>query len=315
MNSQMTALGAAHTPDDFEVEKAIRAVRAWEHCEVSYAALPGGLTNHNWRIKVSGTPSEYFLKIPGEGTNSFIDRKVAYSASLSAARLGIGPEVFWFDPGSGIQIDVFLDGYRCCTNLDFVKVAIQEEAVELYRQFHEAPMLSLTKTFFDWSDEHLEQAKKLNALFPTDIGWLLYNYEAARRAFNGAGFDLVPCFNDPMPGNFLVCADRPMKLIDYESASNNERAYELGIFAGEMFLDEPQTLHLIEKYYGEVRSELVARVYVCRAIADFKWATWAIVNRRLKDWEFDYQKYGTLKYMRARRLFGDSRWDNWLRSL
>jgi hypothetical protein len=40
-----------------------------------------------------------------------------------------------------------------------------------------------------------------------------------------------------------------------------------------------------------------------------------VVNRKLKEWDFDYQKYGVWKYMRARSLMYDPRWDSWLRML
>jgi len=50
-----------------------------------------------------------------------------------------------------------------------------------------------------------------------------------------------------------------------------------------------------------------------RALADIKWASWAVVNRKLKDWDFDYQKYGVWKYMRARDVMYDPRWESWLR--
>jgi hypothetical protein len=39
------------------------------------------------------------------------------------------------------------------------------------------------------------------------------------------------------------------------------------------------------------------------------------VCRKLNDWDFDFQKYGVWKYMRARDLFYDHRWDDWLRAI
>jgi len=79
--------------------------------------------------------------------------------------------------------------------------------------------------------------------------------------------------------------------------------------------DERLTEGLIEQYLGAVRPEMVARVIVNRALADIKWAFWAVVNRKLKDWDFDYQKYGEWKYMRARDVMYDPRWETWLRMI
>ena len=121
-----------------------------------------------------------------------------------------------------------------------------------------------------------------------------------------------------MPGNFLVGTDpsapRPMRLIDYEFASNNERSYEFGVLFAEMFFDEPTVERLMETYCGVLQPAMVARVMVNRALADIKWGTWAVVNRKLKDWDFDYQKYGAWKYMRARDILLDPRWNAWLRA-
>ena len=127
--------------------------------------------------------------------------------------------------------------------------------------------------------------------FPHDMSWIMHRYSQAKAAFMASGLDLVPCFNDPMPGNFLIGAEagaapKAMRLIDYEFASNNERSYELGVLFAEMFFDEHLTEGLIEQYLGAVRPEMVARVIVNRALADIKWASWAVVNRKLKDWDF-----------------------------
>jgi hypothetical protein len=82
-----------------------------------------------------------------------------------------------------------------------------------------------------------------------------------------------------------------------------------------MFYPEGRSLELIERYYGNVKPSTVARVNVARMLADIKWASWAIVNRKLSSWDFDYQKYGAWKYMRARSLLFDPRWEAWLRQL
>lgn len=308
-------LGEARSQYERDVEAAIRRVPQWRGRDVYYGMLVGGLNNRNWRVQIDGDGRDYFLKIPGEGTEMFIDRVSANEAAVNAHKLGIGPEVVYFDAADGLEVHEFLDGYSACTTTDFSNPEIQRSVMELYKVFHGGPKLAVTKTIFDLIDEHLDQARTLGSYLPEDMVWLQHYYESARSAFNASGLDLVSCFNDPMPGNFLTSPDKPMKLIDYEFASTNERAYELGVLFGEMFFDEAKQLELIEMYYGEVRPDLVARVYVCRALADIKWATWAVVSRKLNDWDFDFQKYGIWKYMRARDLFLDARWDGWLRAI
>lgn len=308
-------LGEARSQYERDVEAAIRQVPQWEGREIHYGMLVGGLNNRNWRIQVAGETREFFLKVPGEGTEAFIDRAAANEAGRNAHAIGIGPEVIHFDEAAGVEVHEFLEGYRACTNADFDDPKIQADVMALYKTVHNGPKLSLTKTIFDMIDEHFEQAAELGSWMPEDLAWMRFNYEQARAAFAAAGLDLVTCFNDPMPGNFLIGDGKPMKLIDYEFASTNERAYELGVLFGEMFFDEPTTLRLIEEYYGKATPDLVARVYVCRALADVKWGLWGIVSRRMNDWDFDFQKYGMWKFMRARDLMYDPRWSGWLAAI
>jgi thiamine kinase-like enzyme len=249
----------------------------------------------------------------------FINRVVSNEAARNAHAMAIAPEVVFFDPQDGLEISEFLEGYRACTTADFADPEIQSDVLALYGRLHRGPALGMTKTVFDMIEEHIDQGRKLGSHFPADMAWIEHRYRQAKAAFMASGLDLAPCFNDPMPGNFLISDDpaapKPMKLIDYEFASNNERSYELGVLLAEMFFDEPLILRLIEQYAGAARPQFVARVMVNRALADVKWASWAVVNRKLVDWDFDYQKYGVWKYKRARDVMYDPRWDAWLRAV
>jgi thiamine kinase-like enzyme len=308
-------LGQGETPAEKSLEAAIASVPEWKNRSTTYAPIVGGLMNGNFRVSVDGEARRYFVKVPGAGSEKFIDRKAAHAAATSAFRMGIGPEVIFFDPETGVEAFEFLEGYRASTNADFRNEQVQSAVIGLYKAFNSGPPLPLTKTVFDMIDEHFAQARELGSHLPTDFPWLERRYEEAKAAMLASGLDLVPCFNDPMPGNFLQKPGAPMKLIDCEFTSNNERAYELGVFIGEMFYPEGRSLELIEQYYGDVKPATVARVNVARMLADIKWASWAIVNRKLSSWDFDYQKYGAWKYMRARSLLFDPRWEVWLRKL
>jgi thiamine kinase-like enzyme len=308
-------LGEAETVAEKALEAAIGRVAQWQGRGATYVPLVGGLMNGNFRVAITNDPRRYFVKIPGAGSEKFIDRKAAHAAAVNAFRMGIGPEVIFFDTEEGIEAFEFLEGYRACTNADFRDEDIQAAVIELYKKFNAGPSLPLTKTVFDMIDEHFAQARELGSHLPSDFPWLERRYQEAKAAMIASGLDLVPCFNDPMPGNFLQKPGAPMRLVDCEFTSNNERAYEIGVFIAEMFYPEDRSLELIEQYYGDVRPATVARVNVARMLADIKWASWAVVNRKLSTWDFDYQKYGAWKYMRARSLLYDPRWEAWLRRL
>ena len=312
-------VGEARNTHEANVEAAIARVAQWRGRAAQYASLVGGLMNQNWLVEIEGETRRFFVKVPGAGSEMFINRVTANEAARNAHGLGVAPEVIFFDASDGLEVSEFLEGYRACTNADFGDAAIRTDALALYRRVHAGPRLQQTKTIFDMIDEHIAQGRELGSAFPVDMPWLEHRYAQAKAAFLAAGLDIVPCFNDPMPGNFLISADssapKPMRLIDYEFASNNERSYELGVLFAEMFYDEQLTEDLVAEYLGERRADMVARVVINRALADLKWASWAVVNRRLNTWDFDYQKYGVWKYMRARDIMFDPRWEAWLRRI
>ena len=309
-------LGEAATPAAHDLEDAVRRVPAWHGRALQYAPVSGGISNANWRVSVEGLAGRFFVKIPGKGTEMFIDRAAAMDASRKAAGLGIGPRVYDDLASDGIEISDFIEGRRSCTHADFRDAGRCRTVLDIYRRLHGGESLILTKTVFDMIDEHVEQVRVLGGWVPADHLELNAQYRRARAALEASGLDLVPCFNDPMAGNFMLDeADGSIMLIDYEYASNNDRCYDLGIWFGEMFFDEPTELALIEHYFGRAEPAIVARVMLHKMLADLKWATWSMVQQKISALDFDFFKYGTWKHMRARALLRDPRWETWLRSV
>lgn len=308
--------GSARTEAELRAESVLASITPWQGREIEYAPMSGGLSNSNWRITVDGSDRRYFLKIPGAGTDEFVDRGVANEAAIRAGELGIGAEVVYFDPASGVEVIEFLEGYRACTNGDFKDPEVPRQIVDLYRVLHGGELLSTTKTVFDMIDEHLEGVAEHAVRLPADVELMLEEYRVAKSALLASGLELVACHNDPMPGNFLVADGKPMKMVDFEFASNNERAYELAVLTTEMFYGEKLLMELIEEFYGSVDFARAARVQVCGALADVKWGLWACLKQKIDTaWDFDYHKYGCWKLARARLKMTDPRWPFWLKAL
>lgn len=308
-------LGEAATDAENKAEIAIRAVPGWTLDGLAYEPVPGGISNANWRIFLTDRKRTYFLKVPGEGTEYFIERNAAHEASTRAHEVGVGPEVIHFDPETGVEVFEFIDGLRTSTNGDFLNRTVRNNAVAALRSFNNADSLSLQKTTMDMIEEHFEQALEFGGHFPQDFSWMNARYRQAKDALNAAGLDLVPCMNDTLAGNFLLDADDGVTLVDFEYASNNDRCAELALWFVEMCFD-PDTEHeVIEEYFGRVDPRTSTRITIFKALVDLKWSTWAMVQNRLSALDFDYFKYGAWKHMRTRAVMRDPRWDDWLKAL
>jgi len=304
----MKPLGQASTPLEQTLEAALARAAMFAGRDLRYAPVHGGISNSNFRVRVADQPGDYFVKIPGAGTELFIDRRAAFDASRKAAAAGLGPRVYEDLFDDGIEINDFINDRRTCTSSDLAQQDIRLAAIEAYRKMHAITPLSLQRTVFDMIDEHAAQVRDLKGWLPPDHAWLDRQYRLARAALTASGLDLVPCFNDPMPGNFMIGADGSIMLIDYEYASMNDRCYDLGIWFGEMFFTPEQEQELIEAYFGEVRPEILSRVTVHKALADVKWALWSFVQQKVSALDFDYFKYGQWKLMRLRAIMHAPDW-------
>ncbi|MEO1193439.1 MAG: choline kinase family protein [Pseudomonadota bacterium] len=302
-------------PAAAKIEAVIAKIDDWQGRDPHYAFVPGGLNNINWRVRVEGAAHDFIVKVPGEGSERFIDRVVANDAAVKAHAAGISPEVHYYLPEERVEVATFLEDIRTANNGDFLIPEVRINAVRTLRAFHQVPGLTLTKTLFDMIDEHFQQVEEVCAREPPDIAWLKQEYARARAALEASGIDLVPCMNDTVAANFLIGEGNRVWLIDYDYASMNDRGYELALWFGEMFFTPDQEAELIEDYFGRLDPQAVARITVYKGLADIKWSTWAMIQHRTSEIDFDFFKYGHWKHMRARSLLHDPRWPSWLRQL
>lgn len=308
-------LGEAASAAERKAEAAIKAVPGWPLAGLSYEPVPGGISNANWRIYLADRKQTFFLKVPGEGTEHFIDRQAANEASRRAFEVGVGAEVIHFDPASGVEVFEFIEGLRASTNGDFLDRTVRNNAVGALRTFNNARDLSLQKTTMDMIEEHFDQALELGARCPPDFAWLNAKYRQAKDALLASGLDIVPCMNDTLAGNFLLDAANHITLVDFEYASNNDRSAELALWFAEICFDPATEHEVVEEYFGAVQPKIMTRIMIFKALVDLKWATWAMVQNKLSALDFDYFKYGAWKHMRARHVMRDPRWDDWLKAL
>ena len=311
----MKRLGQAATAGEHQIEAALKAIPAWRSLTVGYAPVGGGISNANWRVEVEGASTAYFVKVPGQGTEMFVDRRTAHDASLKAANTGYGAPVFAFLEGLGVEVFEFMEGWKASSNRDFLERDVRHNALRALKAFNDQPPLIQTKTVLDMIDEHQRQVAALNGRTPPDHVWLCRQFERARAALQSSGIDLRPCMNDTLAGNFMLNDQRAIRLVDFEYASNNDPHYELALWFGEMFFTPEMESALIEEYFGRVTPQTLARVAVNKALADLKWSTWAMVQRAVSQIDFDFYKYGVWKHMRARSIMHDSRWELWLRQV
>ncbi len=295
----------------------INRVDEWKGKNYQYEMVPGGKTNINWKLTVDN--ESYFIKIPGVGTDSFIDRKNCHEANRISENEGIGPKVFHFFPDTGVEIFHWIHN---CEPMKFGDVFNEHKFYKMIataRKFHTHNhiIMPLKQTAFDQTKKMMQMAKDLGGYIPYEIGrmhWLLTNIE---EAITTAGIEYVPCHNDLWSANFLwVEEDQAVYLIDYEYASMNDECYDLGIWTAVNYFTEAMQMELIKYYYGKFDEEKFARMKLYQILQDIKWAMWSCVqavNSPVST--FDYFEWLGSKMARLRSFWSDPRIDYWLNLL
>jgi aminoglycoside phosphotransferase (APT) family kinase protein len=284
---------------------------AWDD-GIELSPIGGGLNNQNWRMRSGGT--DYFLKIPGVGTEAFVDRAVAHAATVSAAAAGIAPPTHYFDLDSGVEVTGFLEGYRHLSEYELSSTDAIFDVVRTYRRFHSAPLLPRTRTMFEEIDTAEEELRTLRDI-PPWMAEVLAGWRRAEQALRASGSDLAPCHNDPNFTNMMIKPGAPLQLVDYEFAANNDPSYELLGMIGFYPVPEPVRFRLIEEYYGRYTLALDARMRIMTLALLVRFGLWAVGNAARRDSDYDYEKYGSVYFVLGAGLLRDPRWEAWLRAV
>ena len=105
--------GGKETPGvgmEDEVLAAMRTIPGREGIEaLDEVERLGGLTNRVYRVRGGGA-DPVVLRIPGEGTEAYIDRTVEAVNARAAARAGVSPEVLHVDPPRGLMLTRHVEG-------------------------------------------------------------------------------------------------------------------------------------------------------------------------------------------------------------
>jgi thiamine kinase-like enzyme len=300
---------------EIELDRHLDAIPAWRGRARKFDRIHAGITNLNWFVSLEGDDKRYFAKMPGPNTDVFIDRALAHEAARKAAETGYAPAIVHIAENGAVEVHEVLEGFRSCNVGDLLDGEVRRNIAAAYRKIHSSHSLSRTKTGFEQLRERLSQARQYGGRLPRDIDYLMWQAARAEQAVNAAGMDLCMCFNDAYVTNYMIDANRNVRIIDWEYASNNDPYWDLAMFSGETFLEGRALQELIEIHDGAWTAEAGARVSLYGGIGFLTWAFWAALQAKISPIPFDFAKYSELLMMRVRAQMSSPRWEEALLGL
>ena len=216
--------------------------------ELAIEPLPG-LTNRNYKI-TTGSGS-FVLRLPGPGTEMYIDRGAEAHDAALAAKAGLTPEIVFADPATGLMLTRFVDGAETLTAAAMHDPGTLRDAAQILRRLHDSGLVFRREMrVFDKIDSYLQKSPRAAAQF----GELRKAAAKLRSLVDSPGRRLVPCHIDPTPSNFIrgrgAHGGSRLYLIDWEYAEMSEPAYDLaGLSIEAGFNDSVDAALLVA--YGE----------------------------------------------------------------
>lgn len=245
--------------------------------EIGQIVRMAGMTNQNFKVTIDGR--DYVLRIPGQGTEEYIDRKADEQAARVTAAVGVGAPLVHYDQASGMQVTAFIENSTPMDPEIFRDPKAIRLAAAAFRRLHGCgtPFLGRFDNF-EKMEEYLTVLRRRDARLPD--GYLAAQEEAdvVRRALAEADIALAPCHNDPAPENLVYTGDR-VYILDWEFAGNNDPMWDLADLSVETEFSEEQDAILLEAYCGGSPSDAMrARMVIYKAMAFLLWTLWGVLQ-------------------------------------
>jgi thiamine kinase-like enzyme len=265
----------------------------------------GGLTNLVYRVD-TGT-EVLCLRLPGKGTEEYIDRAVEAHNARAAAVTGVSPEVLYASGESGIMVSRFIDGFETMTPATFcTKPGAPARAARAFHQLHTSGQtFEFRFELFAMIDDYLNVLSTKIVAFPDGYHDVLEEAKGVRAALDAHPAALAPCHCDPLCENFLDDGQR-MWIIDWEYSGMNDPLWDLGDVSVEAGFSAAHDEEMMNAYFaGGPTDAQMGRMVIYKAMCDLLWTLWGMIQHANENPVEDFWAYATGRFERCKILMAD----------
>ena len=261
----------------------------------------GGLTNRVYRL------GRYCVRLPGEGTEEYIDRANEAVAAKEAARAGVSPAVVYADPESGIMVTRFIEGTVTMSPEAFAsRSGSPARAGRAFAKLHTSGAeFPFRFELFSMIDEYLGVLSTRDVKLPEGYHDVVSEAEGVRAALDAHPAALAPCHCDPLCENFLDTGET-MWIVDWEYSGMNDPLWDLGDLSVEGGFNTSQDAEMMQAYFGRAPTPAEqGRMVIYKAMCDLLWTLWGLIQVANDNPADDFQAYADTRFARCKALMAD----------
>ncbi len=286
------ALAALRNAPGFETIRA-------EDCTVTRL---GGLTNLVHLVEMKD--AKVIVRVPGEGTEEYIDRKVEITNAKAAYRAGVSAEVIWAAAETGVMISRAIEGIETMTPDNFRgrKGSPGRAGKALAKLHTSGQVFEFRFELFSMIEDYLKVLSTKDVDLPDGYHDIVKAADPVKAALDAAPIDLAPCHCDPLCENFLDDGEL-MWIVDWEYSGMNDPLWDVGDLSVEAGMDEEQDAELLRGYFGrEPTASEKGRVVIYKAMCDLLWTLWGLIQHADGNPAEDFWAYSTGRFERCKAL-------------
>lgn len=256
----------------------------------------GGMTNRNFKVSFLG--ENYVLRIPGNGTEGMVERKNEEVNTQLSFRMGISPEIFYFNDNTGIKLTRFIEGAETLNPATVQRYENLFQIADIFHTLHNSSVRM--NNDFNVFREILSYERLLEkAGVSMYEGYVDYRKDifALSDRLNELGVELKPCHNDLVAENFIKDIRGKIYLIDWEYSGMNDPMWDFAaLFIESNFTEDNQSL-VLEHYLGTAITDTIReKIRIYQILMDILWSIWTRIKEAQGD---DFGTYGKMRYDRA----------------
>ncbi len=266
--------------------------------DISHAEIVkiGGMSNKNFKVTLDD--KSYVLRVPGNGSEGMVERTNEEFNALEACKLGVNPEIRYFNPENGIKLADFVENAETLNAATIQRHDNMRKIANIYRKVHDSHIR--LKNEFNLFHE-IEKYDRLMEMAGASMydGWeeVRPKVMALEGYLNSLGVDLKPCHNDALYENFIKAADGTVYLIDWEYSGMNDPMADFAALFIEAGFENENEDYILEKYFeGNIPANTRQKILCYQILWDYLWAQWTVIKEAKGD---DFGTYGIDRFNRA----------------
>jgi thiamine kinase-like enzyme len=247
------------------------------------------------------------VRIPGHGTEEYINRTIESHNAKQAARAGVSADIIHSDPDTGLMISHCIDNIVTMSpKLFATRSGSPARAGAAFRKLHNSThMFKFRFELFAMIDEYLGVLSTKDITLPEGYHDVVAAAGPVKAALEKNPGRLAPCHCDPLCENFLDDGKK-MWIVDWEYSGQNDPLWDLGDLSVEAGFNEEQDSELLYTWCdGKPDKETIARMIIYKAMCDLLWTLWGLIQHANNNPAENFWAYAIERFERCKKLMSD----------